>query len=252
MPAATIEAALARTPVPFAASLRLRLATLRLSQDRDASAASVQLDLALNSLKARKQMVGGATTLRVYRWQLCQASICMAERKFDKAQTVYLKVFEAASKTESAQSLAITQLARRGLVDVALATGVVVEANQHLQTLAVGADLESDDWLQSALAWVAFIQSLSATASAKETLLTTAESRLRRAVELNSNSSTHLCRLGQVLWERAQEHRIDKTRGCFSYWLRAAKLNRENADAFACLGRYYAVSLCTCWLCLLP
>ena len=244
MPTATLEAALARTPVPFAASLRLRLATLRLSQDRDASAARDQLDLALKSLKARKQMVGGATTLRVYRWQLCQASIYTAERKIDKAQAVYLKVFEAASKNDSAESLAITQLARRGLVDVALATGVVSEANHYLETLATSADLESDDWLQSALAWTAFLQSLSATASAKETLLSTAESRLRRAVELNSSSPTHLCRLGQVLWERAQEYRIDKTHGCFSYWLRAAKLNRENADAFACLGRYYAVSLC--------
>ena len=255
-PSPACEATLARTPLPFSAPLRICLANLHVTQARDTVAARRELELALKSLKLRKRLVGGDTTQLVHRWQLCQAAICTAERQLGKAQDLYLKVLATATPPAPADAAAasghagaIAQLARRGLVDVALGLGAASDAHPHLEALqhaSSAVELESDDWMQSALGWTAFLEALSASAGAKEEFLSAAEARLRRALEINDASSTHLCRLGQVLWEKAEEFRVDKTSGCFSYWLRAAKADRDNADAFACLGRYYGVSAFVC------
>ncbi|KAJ3014539.1 Tetratricopeptide repeat protein 37 [Thoreauomyces humboldtii] len=60
---------------------------------------------------------------------------------------------------------------------------------------------------------------------------------LEEAVE-QQETPTALYRLGKAFWDRGETFRIDKSK-CYSFWLRAAKLDPNHAPVFAALGDYY-------------
>ncbi len=251
---------LAQTPTPFQTSLHIQLATHYAENKRDLKAAEIELNLARRSLTIRKRVVGGNIQALEYWLRFCQAEILRIKFQVSKARKLYIGLHQKFEIIQDNNTLSyrdnlelsplfewIASLSAQRLVDLALCDGHVDKAEYYFKIFRKTFQHRKsneimNEWIPSTQGWIHFLHAKVENQQGKKNeLMVQAELNTKKSIAASPTSSVCLCRMGQILWEKAYKHRTDKAQGCFNYWLQAVKSDNQNSDAFACIGRYYMV-----------